>query len=125
MKDRKRTNRQKSIRLKLIGIIGFAILVSIIGSSALYYAYSKNTLSNVYQEENEASSVSSAKSIQIFLSKHEKSVEELSLHIASVYDGHAENKRIHEFLENTKSHDQSLVATYFIDAKSGRMDIAP
>lgn len=125
MKDKNRTNQKKSIRVKLIGIISLALLVSIIGSSALSYAYSKNTLKNVYQEENEASSVSSANSIQIYLSKHEKSLEELSLHIATVYDGHAENKRIHEFLENTKSQDTSLVATYFIDAKSGRMDIAP
>ncbi|SLK35645.1 Methyl-accepting chemotaxis protein mcpC [Mycobacteroides abscessus subsp. abscessus] len=125
MKDRKRTNRKKSIRVKLIGIIGLTLLFTILGSSALYYGYSNSTLKNVYKEENEADAVSSAKSIQIFLSKHEKSVEELSLHIASLYDGKAENATIHELLENTKSHDESLVATYFIDAKSGRMDIAP
>ncbi|WP_312098866.1 methyl-accepting chemotaxis protein [Niallia sp.] len=123
--NRKRTIRKKSIRTKLIGVIGLALLVSIIGSSSLYYAYSNTTLKSVYEEQNAASADSSAKSIQIFLSKHEKSVEELSLNIATVYDGRAENETIHEFLENTKAHDNSLVATYFIDAKSGRMDIAP
>ena len=125
MRNKEKTTRKKSIRVKLIGIIGLTLLISILGSSSLYYGYSNNTLKNVYKEENEASAVSSAKSIQIFLSKHEKSVEELSLHIASLYDDKGENETIHQLLENTKSHDESLVAAYFIDAESGRMDIAP
>ncbi|UQZ73915.1 hypothetical protein C2I17_04650 [Niallia circulans] len=125
MRNKEKTTSKKSIRVKLIGIIGLTLLISILGSSSLYYGYSNNTLKNVYKEENEASAVSSAKSIQIFLSKHEKSVEELSLHIASLYNDKGENETIHQLLENTKSHDESLVAAYFIDAGSGRMDIAP
>ncbi|MEK4971641.1 methyl-accepting chemotaxis protein [Niallia sp. FSL R7-0648] len=125
MRNKEKTTRKKSIRVKLIGIIGLTLLITILGSSSLYYGYSNNTLKNVYKEENEASAVSSAKSIQIFLSKHEKSVEELSLHIASLYDDKGENETILQLLENTKSHDESLVAAYFIDAESGRMDIAP
>lgn len=125
MRNKEKTTRKKSIRNKLIGVIGLTLLITILGSSSLYYGYSNNTLKNVYKEENEASAVSSAKSIQIFLSKHEKSVEELSLHIASLYDDKGKNETIHQLLENTKSHDETLVAAYFIDAESGRMDIAP
>lgn len=66
MRNKEKTTRKKSIRVKLIGIIGLTLLITILGSSSLYYGYSNNTLKNVYKEENEASAVSSAKSIQIF-----------------------------------------------------------
>jgi methyl-accepting chemotaxis protein len=122
-----RTKKKKrmSIRTKLMAGIGSVVVATLVITSGIFYVYSSNVLKNKYEDDNKRFAATSSQNIDTYMSKYENSLTDLSLEIETVYDGNDKNPAITGFLKNIKENDPSIVATYFISAKSGFMNIYP
>ena len=124
-RNRNKKKKRYSIRTKLLVGIGSVVAITLIITSLVFYNYSSNVLHNKYENDNNRFAATSSENIEIFMSKYEKSINDLSSEIETVYDGNDKNPAITGFMRNIKENDPSIVASYFISAKTGYMNIYP
>jgi methyl-accepting chemotaxis protein len=124
-RNRIKKKKRVSIRTKLMAGIGAVVFLTLVITSLVFYMYSSSVLKNKYENDNKRFVATSSENIGIYMSKYEKSINDLSLEIKTVYDGNDTNPAITGFLRNIKENDPSIAATYFISAKTGYMNIYP
>ena len=122
---KKKRVKKTSIKRKFILSMSLTTLVCSCILAGTFITYSYRQILTSTEEQNTIIAQNSGQNIATFLSKYESSIKEVANGIGTVYNGENKNAMITSILKNAKDNDKSLVATYYISAKTGFMDIVP
>ena len=117
--------KRTSIKKKFILSMSLTTLVCSCILAGTFITYSYRQIKSSTEEQNSFIAQSSGQNIDTYLSKYESSIKEVANGIGTVDNGKDKNAMITNILKNAKNNDKSLVATYYINAKTGFMDIVP
>ena len=117
--------KRTSIKKKFILSMSLTTLVCSCVLAGTFITYSYRQIKSSTEEQNSIIAQSSGENIATYLSKYESSIKEVANGIGTVDNGKDKNAMITNILKNTKNNDKSLVATYYISAKTGFMNIVP
>jgi methyl-accepting chemotaxis protein len=117
--------KRTSIKKKFILSMSLTTLVCLCIFAGTFITYSYKQILTSTEEQNTIIAQNSGENISTFLSKYESAIKEVANGIGTVYNGEDKNAMITTILKNAKDNDKSLVATYYISAKTGFMDIVP
>lgn len=125
IKAKEKRVKRTSIKKKFILSMSLTTLVASCVLAGTFITYSYKQIKSSTEEQNSIIAQSSGQNIDTYLSKYESSIKEVANGIGTVDNGKDKNVMITNILKNAKNNDKSLVATYYISAKTGFMDIVP
>jgi methyl-accepting chemotaxis protein len=111
----------RSLRVKWMGLISAAILLSLIGSSAMNFGTMQASLAETFAKANATQVESATRELRMFAEQYEKAVEGMAGEIGrmSRRSGNS-NQDIASMLQDVKAQDHSLLGAYFIPASTGQ-----
>lgn len=116
----------RSLRIKWMALISAAVLIALVGSTAMLFITVRASLENTFSEGNAVQVESATRAVRMLTEQYEKSVEQLagSIEMTTHYSDNPD-EAIGYLLEQTKAKDPSLQGVYFIAAETGKLHRSP
>ncbi|MCR2806926.1 methyl-accepting chemotaxis protein [Paenibacillus soyae] len=112
----------RSLRVKWMALISAAVLLALLGSTAMNFGIMQASLGETFADGNAIQVESATREFRMFAEQYEKSAERMAGEIGRISQraGYTDSD-IASMLQEVKAQDQSLLGAFYISAATGQL----